>query len=36
MGDDEPYDLTIEALHDKNSYACVTCIVCFTRIQSPW
>ncbi|CAO3615681.1 unnamed protein product [Mucor hiemalis] len=35
MGD-EPYDLTVESLHDKNSYASLTCIVCFSLIQSPW
>ncbi|KAI9253051.1 hypothetical protein EDC94DRAFT_268230 [Helicostylum pulchrum] len=33
---DEPYDLTIDELIKKGSCASITCIVCNSRIRSPW
>jgi hypothetical protein len=32
----EPYNLTKEALEEKDGCASITCIVCLARIQSPW
>lgn len=34
--DDEPYELTSEELLNSDSCATVTCIVCYSRIESPW